>query len=62
MASLAGPGLGGLLFGLGRAIPFLADAVSYMVSFGTVSRIPRPVPRGAGTRAQGPAARGCSTA
>ena len=38
-ASLAGPALGGLLFGLGRAIPFLADAVSYGVSFGTVSRI-----------------------
>ncbi len=27
-ASLAGPALGGLLFGLGRAVPFLADAVS----------------------------------
>ncbi len=38
-ASLAGPALGGVLFGLGRAMPFLADAVSYTVSFGTVSRI-----------------------
>ena len=38
-AFLAGPALGGLLFGLGRAVPFLADAVSYCVSFGTVSRI-----------------------
>jgi hypothetical protein len=38
-ASLAGPALGGLLFSLGRAIPFLIDAVSYAVSFGTVSRI-----------------------
>jgi MFS family permease len=38
-ASLAGPALGGVLFGLGRAVPFLADAVSYAVSFGTVSRI-----------------------
>ena len=38
-ASLAGPALGGLLFGLGRAVPFLADAVSYTASFGTVSRI-----------------------
>jgi len=38
-ASLAGPALGGLLFGLGRAVPFLADAVSYAVSFGTVTRI-----------------------
>jgi MFS family permease len=38
-ASLAGPALGGLLFGLARAVPFLADAVSYAASFGTVSRI-----------------------
>ncbi|HEY2551305.1 MAG TPA: MFS transporter [Streptosporangiaceae bacterium] len=38
-ASLAGPALGGVLFGLGRAVPFLADAVSYGVSCGTVSRI-----------------------
>jgi hypothetical protein len=29
----------GALFGLGRAVPFLADAVSYGISFGTVSRI-----------------------
>ncbi len=47
-ASLAGPALGGVLFGLGRAVPFLADAVSYAASFGTVSRIrgrfrPEPV-------------------
>jgi len=38
-ASLAGPALGGVLFGLGQAVPFLADAVSYGISFGTVSRI-----------------------
>ena len=38
-ASLAGPALGGALFGLGRAVPFLADALSYAVSFGTVRRI-----------------------
>ena len=38
-ASLAGTALGGVLFGLGRAVPFLADAVSYAASFGTVSRI-----------------------
>ena len=38
-AGLAGPALGGLLFGLGRAVPFLADAFSYAISFGTVSRI-----------------------
>ncbi|MET9089236.1 MFS transporter [Streptomyces sp. NPDC004237] len=38
-ASLAGPALGGVLFGVGRAVPFLADALSFAVSFGTVSRI-----------------------
>ncbi|MFG2041572.1 MFS transporter [Dactylosporangium sp. NPDC048998] len=30
-AALAGPPLGGLLFGLGRALPFLADAVSLAI-------------------------------
>ena len=29
-AGLAGPPLGGVLFGLGRAVPFLVDAVSYL--------------------------------
>jgi MFS family permease len=29
-ATLAGPPLGGLLFGLGRTLPFVADAVSYL--------------------------------
>jgi MFS family permease len=38
-ASLAGPALGGVLYGLGQAVPFLTDAVSYVASFGTVSRI-----------------------
>jgi MFS family permease len=31
-AMLAGPPLGGLLFGLGRAVPFLTDAISYAAS------------------------------
>jgi len=38
-ASLVGPALGGLLFGLGSAVPFLADSLSYLASAGTVSRI-----------------------
>ncbi|EFC80739.1 MFS transporter [Parafrankia sp. EUN1f] len=38
-AALAGPALGGALFGLGQAVPFLANAVSYVASFGTVNRI-----------------------
>lgn len=31
-AALAGPPLGGLLFGIGRALPFTADAVSYIAA------------------------------
>lgn len=38
-ANLVGPALGGFLFGLGNAVPFLADSVSYLVSAGTVGRI-----------------------
>jgi MFS family permease len=38
-AGLAGPALGGLLFGLGRAVPFVGDAASYLVSAAAVSRI-----------------------
>lgn len=38
-ASLVGPAIGGFLFGLGSAVPFLADAASYLASVGTVSRI-----------------------
>lgn len=32
-AELVGPALGGALFGIGPGVPFLADAVSYLVSF-----------------------------
>jgi MFS family permease len=38
-AGLAGPALGGFLFGLGRAVPFAGDAASYLVSAASVSRI-----------------------
>lgn len=31
--NLVGPPLGGVLYGVGRAVPFLADAVSYTFSF-----------------------------
>jgi MFS family permease len=34
-ANLGGPALGGLLFSVGRAVPFVADAVSYAVSTAT---------------------------
>ncbi|GAA1030945.1 MFS transporter [Virgisporangium ochraceum] len=35
-ASLVGPPLGGLLFGLGRVLPFLVDAVTYAISVLTI--------------------------
>ncbi|HEX5501476.1 MAG TPA: MFS transporter [Thermomicrobiales bacterium] len=35
-AMLGGPPLGGALFGLGRALPFVADAVSYAASVGSL--------------------------
>jgi MFS family permease len=39
---LAGPPLGGLLFGLGRSLPFLADAASYFASLGSVLAMRTP--------------------
>lgn len=38
-ALLAGPPLGGVLFGLGRAVPFAADAASYAVSLLSVAAV-----------------------
>lgn len=40
-ASLAGPPIGGFLFGLGRTLPFLADAISYLLSLATLLMIRR---------------------
>jgi predicted MFS family arabinose efflux permease len=40
-ADLAGQPLGGFLFGLGHAVPFAADAVSYVVGFALVAPIRR---------------------
>jgi MFS family permease len=40
-AFLAGPSLGGFLFAVARAAPFLADAISYVVSLGCVVLIRR---------------------
>jgi predicted MFS family arabinose efflux permease len=39
---LAGPPLGGFLFGLGRAVPFVFDAVSYLFSLLTVAAMRTP--------------------
>lgn len=49
--SLAGPPLGGLLFGIGRALPFLVNAVSYLASAAALLLIRRPLQE-ARTRAQ----------
>jgi predicted MFS family arabinose efflux permease len=42
-AQLAGPALGGTLFGLSRAAPFAADAVSYLASLVTLPFIKAPM-------------------
>lgn len=43
MTTLGGPSLGGLLFSLGRALPFLADAISYAVSIVTLLLVRTPL-------------------
>jgi MFS family permease len=42
-ANLAGPPLGGALFGAARALPFLAGCHSYVASFATVFFVPTPL-------------------
>ncbi len=41
--TLAGPPLGGVLFGVGRAVPFFGDAVSFLASFAGIWLIRRPL-------------------
>jgi predicted MFS family arabinose efflux permease len=41
-ATLAGPPIGGLLYGFARSLPFLANAVSYLVSFATLLLVRKP--------------------
>ncbi|WEO93115.1 MFS transporter [Streptomyces sp. FXJ1.172] len=41
--SLAGPPLGGLLFGIGRALPFADNALSFLLSLVAVLCIRRPL-------------------
>ena len=43
VAQLAGPPLGGALFGLSRAAPFAADALSYLASLATLPFIRTPM-------------------
>ena len=54
VAQLAGPALGGALFGLSRALPFAADALSYLASLVTLPFIRTPMQAARGSR---PAAR-----
>ena len=42
VVTLAGPPLGGALFGLGRSLPFLADAISYVFSIGSLAAMRTP--------------------
>jgi MFS family permease len=43
VASLAGPPLGGALFGVAPYAPFVADAASYAVSFGAIAALRTPL-------------------
>lgn len=43
LAALLGPTVGGVLFGAGRALPFAADALSYVVSFAAVCSVRTPL-------------------
>jgi hypothetical protein len=45
-AQLTGPALGGMLFGLARAAPFAADALSYLASLVTLPFIKAPMQAG----------------
>ncbi|MGW7819958.1 MFS transporter [Streptomyces puniciscabiei] len=62
--SLAGPPLGGLLFGIGRALPFLGNALSFLLSLVAVVSIrqplqkPRPTTAGRAAPAGGSVAEG----
>ena len=53
-AEVAGPPLGGALFGIARAVPFAFDALSYLASFAALLAIRRPLQgeRGAHQRRQ----------
>jgi MFS family permease len=55
--NLAGPPLGGFLFGIARSLPFVADACSYAASLASLALMRTPfqgerAPTGAGLRAQ----------
>jgi len=43
VVGIAGPPVGGALFGVGRAIPFAADAASYLFSFASLAALRTPL-------------------
>ncbi|MDO0924512.1 MFS transporter [Streptomyces sp. TG1A-8] len=51
--SLAGPPLGGLLFGVGRALPFLGNTLSFLLSLAAVVCVRRPLQQLREPKAQG---------
>ncbi|MEU4421108.1 MFS transporter [Actinoplanes sp. NPDC024001] len=51
-AALAGPPLGGLLFGLDRALPFLADGLSYLAAAGALVFLRKDLRTGAAQAAE----------
>jgi MFS family permease len=55
--SLAGPPLGGLLFGIAHAVPFAANTLSYLFSLGGVLLIRKPLQA---ERAEAPAGHGAA--
>lgn len=52
LATLVGPALGGILFSAGRMVPFLVDALSYLVSAVGLALIRRPLQSNTGDRAR----------
>lgn len=43
VVGIAGPPVGGALFGVGRAVPFAADALSYLFSFASLAALRTPL-------------------
>ena len=63
-ATVAGPPLGGALFGISRVLPFAVDAVSYLVSLVTLVFIRTPLhdpPQAPGKRLHQQVAEGCGS-
>jgi MFS family permease len=50
---IAGQTLGGVLYAVGRAVPFVADSVSYLVSFASIVLLRRPLQASVGAGPRG---------